>query len=99
MRERSRLIFCINDREIAIRPLIEEGELYFSYYWIKITLDYILAQELAVWNLEKKWNVYEVIIGDRKLGNNGIMVAFVKLNSIDEIKELGTSIDLCGYNP
>ena len=40
-----------------------------------------------------------MIIGDRELGDNGRMVAFVKLNSIDEIKELGTSIDLCGYNP
>ena len=77
--------------------MVEDGDLEFRYYRIKINLDYHLSPEFTAWHLEKIFDVSEVIVGDRELGDDGKIVAFVRIKSTDEIMNLGTTIDLCGF--
>ena len=48
---------CFGGLCVAIKPVVEDGDLDFGYYRIKINLDYHLSHELAAWHLEKIFDV------------------------------------------
>ncbi|CAG9324255.1 unnamed protein product [Blepharisma stoltei] len=71
---------------IVIKPLIEEGVIDHRYYRIKVTLEHHLTAEAAIKYLETIWNVIEVRIGSGIVGDDGVLVVFVKFENEQALK-------------
>ena len=82
---------------VRIKPLIEEGDFDFRHYRIKLRLNHHLPTEAAISYLEKKWKIQEVITEGHATGNDGELIAIVRLNSKDELESLGKEIEILGY--
>ena len=80
---------------LRFRPALDEGEID-RYYKIRACLDYKLPADLAIAELEKRWALWQVVIGDSKMGDDGTLIVYAWLNSESQMNELGAAIVILG---
>lgn len=79
------------------RLLMIEGVIDHRHYKIKISLDYRLPTDMALRYLENTWNVINFEIGNADHGDDEIIRAILKLESQEEIEQLGSQISIFGF--